>query len=239
MPSRRPGRSFPVLLLLGVAAPVLALPPLGAFSLDVGGHYAFLSTRDIEALYAPLTLDNHKSYAAGWQGGFLYNVSDSFQLGAGVDQVIKQYRVRWPNQDTDFWRLPVLGVVGRARWLMSGPSRHLWYALSAAAGDYRLSGASLHYNGVDWHYRFSGSTVGGLLSLDSEYRFGESVAAAAMLGYRLVAVRTIKATLHPDGTSVTLRNGDDTKAHFDYSGAFLSVALRFYIGGDGSSVTSE
>ena len=46
---------IPVLLLslAALAQTALALPPMGAFSLDFGGSLSKLSTSDIEKVYAP------------------------------------------------------------------------------------------------------------------------------------------------------------------------------------------
>jgi hypothetical protein len=225
------------LLVLANAAP--ALPPMGAFSIDLGGSYAALSTSDIEDIYAPLTLDNHKGSAFGFSGGVSYNVSESFQVGAAVEEIAKQYKVTWSNGDVDTWKMPALGILARLRWLMPMASPDLLFAISASAGQYRLSGASLKFTDSTWTYDFSGSTIGGALAIDSEYRLGSSVAAVALLGYRLATIKKVTYTLHPIGTSDTLQNGDGTNAKFDYTGPFLSLSLRFYFGGDGSSVTSQ
>jgi len=233
-------RLIPVSLLLVLSAGAArALPPMGAFSIDLGGSYSALSTKDIEDLYAPTTLDNHSGSAFGFQGGVAYNVSPSFQVGAGVDWIGKQYKITWPNGDVDTWKMPVLGFVGRLRWLMPMNAPDLLFAISLSAGQYALSGASLTYTDPTFSYDFAGSAFGGMLAVDSEYRLGASVAVDVSAGYRLATIKTITYTEHPTGISDTLRLRDGTNAPFDYSGFVLGVSLRFYIGGDGSTVTSQ
>lgn len=168
-----------------------------------------------------------------------YNVSESFQIGAGVDWIGKQYKVTWPNGENDTWKLPALGILGRLRWLMPMASPDLLFAIDAMAGQYRLSGASVKASDGSLDYTFNGSAFGGIVGVDSEYRLGSSVSAVVLLGYRFAAIRSIKATLLPDNTTADLLNPDGSKAQFDYAGPFLSLALRFYFGGDGSSVTSQ
>ena len=228
-----------VLGLLVLAGTAPALPPMGAFSIDLGGSYSAVSTKDIEDFYAPLTLDNHAGSAFGFQGGVAYNVSPSFQVGAGVDLISKQYKVTWSNGDVDTWKMPALGILGRLRWLMPMNSPDLLFAISLAAGKYTLSGSSLTYTDPTFSYDFAGSTFGGVLAIDSEYRLASSVAVDVSAGYRLATIKTITFTEHPTGASDTVLLRDGTKASFDYSGLVIGLSLRFYFGGDGSSVTSQ
>lgn len=228
-----------ILAVVSAAVPAVALPPMGAFSIDVGGDYSSLKTRDIEDLYAPLTLDNHASAPVAFQGGVLYNVTDAFQLGLGVEDVMKRYEVTWPNGDKETWKADALGIVGRVRWLIPGSSPSILYAIGATVGQYKLSSASVTANYTTAHGDLDGTATGGAITVGGEYSFGGAVSIGLDLGYRMAKIRSVTETIRPGDLKADLLNGDGSKAMFDYTGPFVALALRFTIGGDGSSVTSQ
>lgn len=239
MPARRAALCLVMVSAFRIAQPAWALPPMGAFSVEVGGTLSRLSTSDIENAYKPYVLDNHVSTPLGFTAGVAYNVSGSFQMGVGVEKVFKRYKVTWDNGDVDTWNIPAVGVLASLRWLMPGFSPDVLYGIDAAAGPYRLSAASMHPGGTDYHDDLAGSTFGGSIGLDSEIKFGESLSGVVLIGYRFANIRTVKATLFPDNISGELDGFDGSKVGFDYSGPYVMLALRFYIGGDGSTVTSQ
>lgn len=227
-----------------LAGPAAAAPRMGQVSISPGVGAALVSNRDIKDAYGPSLTATSSPVAAAIGAGIDYNLSDSFQMGARYDRILKKYDVDLVSGGSsvgkDTWNVDANALLLHARFIIKGRTPASWFALSFLVGQYALSGAGLKTvlnNGSSASAELSGKATGGEADVEMERAFGEQVTGVFMLGWRVAAVKKVTYTT-PSRTG-TLLNDDNSDARLDLGGLNAGIALRFYFGGQGASVTSE
>jgi hypothetical protein len=163
-------------------------------------------------------------------GGAAYWVTDEFSLGAQV-ALLKAVSGGDPFRgfhfQNDFTALEIGGFVRYGGFL----SRELLGLVGVGAGSLNLSGASHDESWAGYgseHYTLNGGCLAYQAFAEADYFLKPYVALGVNLGYRQAVITDVRANsaLYHDVRTV---NPDGSWFKLDFSGLFLTAALKFYI----------
>jgi hypothetical protein len=219
---------------LAAAAPAAAqagLPPARAVLLELNMGGGFPGDKDMKDIYGSgLSLKESPVFAAT-QLGVGYNVTQRLQVAFLYGALLKEFEVA-VSGGREKWELPVEELALRVRYLKPLSARTN-LALGAGVGSYRMKEGKLTSSASVGRLDLTGSGAGGWAEAGLEW-FWRTFALGVNAGWRFTELSPVKMEGYTGSGIVPkqdLVTATGRKPHFDYSGPFFGLALRWYLGG--------